>query len=452
MLVFAFCAVGCNRSSTAPTVASAESRQDTPPKTQTAPPAESTEPPEPPQSNTHTAASVELPAPPQKPPAPENKELIAADNSNSSAIDDVDSLFQEAIDRGKSLVRRYPELPDARELLARIYWITGQFTTAESIWHDIVHQTPGYAYAHHGLGQAAAKRGDFLSAAEHHARAASLQPNYEEAALLQAASLTKVGKADEAIGVLTDFLSRTGSASAQLKLGQAYLATKQFSAAEQSFQQVLAQAPDNLEALSGITVAQSRTGKKDQALESRERLAELRRKNRVKTMKTRKSTSDFDLQREALASRLFSIGQVYYSKQQWKDAEDSWKRAYELDESDRAPLEQLAALYIGLGNAPNALVACAKLYRADQQNAQYAFNYAMVLDRTGNPAKAIEVINLTAKQSPSPQVLGMLADLQYRQGNIAAAEKAVEQALQLAPENVQLKSLLATIESAKQAK
>lgn len=371
-------------------------------------------------------------------------DLLAARPLPKSA----EELFAESEALAQELVTHYPRIADAQELLARIFWVTGKPLEAEKVWMHTLEVQPGYPYALHGLGQVAAKRGDFGDAASKHSQAFSAAPTFVDAALGASDAWTKTGEVDRAIELLESITAQYGNtALGWIRLGQAYTAARDYDKAHPAFARALELAPENQEALYGFSLSAARTGDLSAAHSAREKLATLLSSNREKTLESRKSTDDLKNHSREIAAKLTSVGQIYFAHKEYDKAEQVWNRAALLDPINQSVRTKLAALHMGFQDAQKALQVCSELVKLAPDNPQYQLNYAMMVDRAQGVNKAIPLYDALAQASPSGQFYAALADAYSRAGNRQRAVKAINQAVELEPANTQWQAMQAAIES-----
>lgn len=360
----------------------------------------------------------------------------------------VDELFAESEALAKELVACYPHIADAHELLARIFWVTGKPLEAEKVWKHALEIQPGYHYALHGLGQVAAKKGDFADAAAKHSLAFSAAPTLVDAALGASDAWTQTGEVDRAIELLESITSQySNTALGWIRLGQAYTAARDHDKARPAFERALQLAPENQEALYGFSLSAARTGNLAVAKSAREKLAVLLASNREKTLETRKSTDDLKNHSREIAAKLESVGQIYFAQKVYDRAEQVWNRAARLDPLNQGVRTQLASLHMGFQDAHKALQICRELVELAPENPQYQFNYAMMIDRAQGVRKAIPLYDSLARASPSGEFFAALADACSRAGETDRAVRAIQKAVELEPANTQWQAMQAAIEN-----
>ncbi len=403
-------------------------------------------------------ASPTEPPTPSKQPAPQRKPIAEialqpTKTRESAAVawvpgaplpSSVEELFAEARSTAEIMAARFPDLPDASELLARVYWISGKPLKAENVWKQVLVVHPKYPYALHGLGQVAAKKGDLKKAADYHWQAYEALPSYVDAAVEASTAWIKTGELQRSIELLESITSKYAkTALGWTRLGQAYTASREFPKAEEAFAKALTLNPSDVEALYGFALAAARNGKKDLASQAKEKHAALRAAGRQTTLEKRKTTDDLKNQKREIAAKYTSIGQIYFAREQYKVAESIWNRAAKLDPVNCDVREKLAGLHMGFQDAPAALAVCRELAGLKPENVQYQVNLAMMLDRTGKTEDAIDKFQQILKTTPSGQLHAMLADAYHRSGNLPAANKSIERAIEMEPDNIQWKSLRA---------
>lgn len=356
---------------------------------------------------------------------------------NTAQPKNVDELYAQAEAAGKQLAASLPQTIDAREILARIYWTTGKPLKAQEVWQGVVADSPNYPYALHGLGQVAAKLGDFESAAEYHYAAFEALPSFVDAGLSTAGAWTKIGELEKAQQILEGIAKQFPSMPLPwIRLGQAHTAAREFEQAKVAFERATKLAPQDADALYGLAIALSRTGHLEEAKRTQAKVQQLRQQLRDDTLAARKKNDDFLNQRREVAGKYASVGQVYFAAKRYTDAQAVWEQAAQLDPQNRSVRESLAALHMGFQDAEAALKVCQELLALQPDNSQYQLNVAMMLDRSGRTHEAIPTYLQIAQQSSSAESYAMLADAYARLGD-SLAIKYIDKAIEVAPSNPQ---------------
>ncbi len=89
-----------------------------------------------------------------------------------------------------------------RVLLALQATDAGALSKSNAILGEVIREEPDLFIAHYSLGVNRLKSGEFQAALEDFARARALNPSFELTELNRATALTKLGRADEAAGIL----------------------------------------------------------------------------------------------------------------------------------------------------------------------------------------------------------------------------------------------------------
>ncbi len=399
----------------------------------------------------------ETPASDVAAPPPNRTKLLEDDAVRPSTTrpSSVDDLFAQAEEEGQRLVENFPEIPDAYEVQARLYWLSGRHQAAGKVWETVLAKQPNYAYAQHGLGQVAGKQGDFEKAVLHHQRAAELMPDYTDAVYHAAGALTQLGHTEAAAELLQSFASRQPQLnSTWIRLGQAWVAEGNYRLALDAFAQALGyKTADELDldqlaqqqfangqdqALYGLALCLAREQRLEQARAVQQILANWQQQTREERRTERQQQDDLQRHSREVAAKFEQAGRIYLAMKDVDSAERLFKRAAVLDPQNVSTRVQLASVYMGLMQAEPAAEVCAELVRIEPDNVRHHMNHGMMRMRMGQPARAVECFAEGMKLQPDATGFAMLAQAHAAAGDLAAAVRSIDEALQLEPENAQL--------------
>src|SRR4030066_146883 len=152
---------------------------------------------------------------------------------------------------------------------------------------------------------------------------------------LKGNQLFEEGKYGEAIGVYEGILGKSPVATCiYLNIGNSYFQLEKYDEAEQAFQKVLEKEPQNVHALLGIGNCYVNRGDSEKALEWY---------NKIELGKIDDPTV------------LYNVGTILYDNSKPAEALNYYKKAVEIQEDFLDARYQLALVYLGLGNNPEAL-------------------------------------------------------------------------------------------------
>ncbi|MGM0586092.1 MAG: tetratricopeptide repeat protein [Pseudomonadota bacterium] len=178
--------------------------------------------------------------------------------------------------RAEAAVAADPQDADALRALAFVEFSAGRRDAALELYGRAAKAAPQDVRAHLDHGRALAQAGRTEAALEAFGRAHALRPDAEVNAAM-AAGLLGAGRAQEAAARAEEARALgLDSPELSLLLGQARLEAKDPAGALAAFRAVLAQAPDNRDALMGAAVAHARLGDAGPAGEMTRRYLELR--------------------------------------------------------------------------------------------------------------------------------------------------------------------------------
>lgn len=298
------------------------------------------------------------------------------------------AVVAEAFRLAEDLLRRFPQDPDAYEVNARVHFWLGDSAAAVKSWERSLELAPGYAHAYHGLGLAAAKRGDHEQAAEMFRKVLDLAPASVEPRLELASALANLGQWEEVVGTLEPGLPKTPNPGpALMLLGKAYLHLDRLADAKRCFAEVLRVYPLHANARFGFATACARLKETNLAKQEMEKFRAIRSEERQERQARQGAYDELDPMRAALAALYTTAGEVCSGAGNPDDAERFWRRAAALASKDIASRECLVRSYLRSGQTDEALQILSQLA---------AINPA-------NPAYARELRRLRAGQVHSPQ-------------------------------------------------
>jgi tetratricopeptide (TPR) repeat protein len=383
----------------------------------------------------------------------------------------VEALTQEAADVVARVVEAYPRDPDAHALMGGLYSLHGQTREAARSFARCLELDPHRADAHDGLAKVAWEQGDFERTAEACRQALRIDPTMPGVHLRLGRSLLELGQTEEAIPVLEQAAST--SDSAHYYLGQAYLQSKAYEKARDSFQRAVDVQPENPQAYYGLAMASIRLGQPDKARQYQEgfRKYGVEDPESVKARKRRpRELSGMARERTITANACTGAADIYREHGNLRQAERLLQEAAIVDPTNTTSRGQLLALYERSGrledgraffeqltqtHSNNALDhfhlgnLCARLNRRDEAEQAYMNvtrhapdqpeGYEALVQlylKTGwKLPEAKGVAARAAQLRPNPQNYFLLAQLCRKTGDRAGALMALEQALIMDPEN-----------------
>lgn len=347
---------------------------------------------------------------PEKPERPEFE--LPDDASPTQRL--VAKLRDESFAVAERVVDHFPESPDAWYLLGTVHQRHRNEAGAIRLWDECVRLDPQFAPAFESFGKLALAKGDYQAAEDHLRKAVRYEPRSPTAPLALAETLTNQGAFDEAVAVLNHLVaSHPRSAEGWSRLGQVHQQAGNDEEAKQAFLNAIEVAPDHQDAYHGLSVTLQKAGDVDGA---QQYLNEFRRlETRRKTMFEDWTAEQGDRRRMevTLANTYTTAGEIYAVHEQLSAAEEHWKRVAEVDAENLDSRKLLIDLYL-------------RQNRLDE---------AITLSE--------EIVDLRPDDLMAALNLGVLC---IRNRRLEEAERALRQAITLAPEHAETYALLAQVQ------
>jgi superkiller protein 3 len=278
------------------------------------------------------------------------------------------ALFEEAARFVDCLVRAFPDKPDALELKARLLYWFGKSKLAVESWEECLRLDPKYAYAHVGIGMAAAAQEDYGRAVMSLRKAVELEPGYFPARVELAKALIALNQPKDVAAILEDYLRRDPRSQGFFLLGQAHAQMQQFEKARENFEAAIQKFPNYGEAYYRLSTVYARLGQQEKAgqclQKSRELKAEQRQDERVK----KNQYDDLDAVRNRVAETYSDAAALYFAHNQHREAERLWRRAADLAPKNIECRQGLAWLCRQQVRVPEAVVLLKQLAALQPKN------------------------------------------------------------------------------------
>ena len=388
-----------------------------------------------------------------------------------------EALTQEAADIVARVLEAYPRDPDSHALMGGLYFLHGQMKEAERSFERCLELDPHRADAHDGLAKAAWEQGDFERTAEACRQAIRIDPTMPGVHLRLGRSLLELGQTEEAIPVLEQAASR--SDSGPYYLGQAYMQSKAYEKARDSFQRAVDVHPENPQAYYGLAMASTRLGQPEKARQYQEAFRKygVEDPESVKARKRRpRELSGMARERTITANACTGAADIYREHGNLRQAERLLQEAAIIDPTNTTSRGQLLALYEQSGRLEDGRTFFEQLTQTHSKNALDHFHLGNLCARLNLRDEAEQAyLNVTrhapdqpegyealvqlylktewklpevkgfasraAQLRPSPQNYFLLAQVCRKTGDRAGALTALEQALIMDPENVPCRRL-----------
>ncbi len=412
-----------------------------------------------------------LPAIPREPFLPAGTPLP---KDVAAAKDEVDRFTQR-------LLGDFPGVPDALEIKARALFLIGKADEAAAIWAECLKTDPNYAYAYVGLGRMAHKSANYEKAATLLRKALEITPASEQTQIDLANALTQGGRVEEAIEVLRKSVqSNPSAAESQHLLGMAYLQQDKLDKAREHYEAALKANPQHSSAQLGLANVYRRQGQSEKAKALMEKFQKLRAEERTLRQTDLRTYDDLDAIREESAILYTTGARLYFATRNMDDARCLLTRAAAMSPTNVEARQALAWLDRQEKKLPDAIRMLEELARLQPNNPLFdleigrlktqlgQFDAAEALlenvrqraapgrrpGRTGTfvPAKrqeasqALALAQEAVKLDAGAENQALLAEVQQRNGDVAAAQKTLEDALAKDPQNAQLRALIQQFE------
>jgi tetratricopeptide (TPR) repeat protein len=332
-----------------------------------------------------------------------------------------------------AILRRYPDDIDCREMEARFLDWVGKSEEAVAIWKECLQKNPQYAHAYVGLASVAFKRGEYEQAVTWARQAIGLDPGYYRARDICAEALLNLGRAQEAVEVLADYLQKDPRAHGLFLLGRAYTLLQEWDRAAKAYEAAIRKYPDYAEALYALSRIYLRQGKRMEAEKILARYWELMKKRDLHVEGMAVGT---DFKEASVNAAIISsdLGRIYLAKGNREEALRLWYRAIALDPSHLPAREMLAQLALQERRDGEAIVQYQKLMELDPMSLQYPLVLAAILTRNQRLSEAEQILRAFCERWPErPE--GYVAIAQFYlavAGRAEEARKAAEKAVELA--------------------
>jgi tetratricopeptide (TPR) repeat protein len=389
----------------------------------------------------------------------------------SNAPPEIAALVGEAAKIADRLVERFPEDPDSVAVMAWLHFRFGKSEEAVRYWRRCLELNPGYGQAHFWIGSVARDRGDHQQAAESFRKARELDPGAPQLSVHLAQALMNQGKMDEAIEVLQESLrSQPKSMPTFLLLGQIYGQLKEYDKAKKNFEAAVEMYPGFTSAYYGLADACAKLGQTEKSKEHLEKFRDLKVRDEKAHRDALKANDGVSSVRHGVAEVCTLAGKVYLSHEDPQTAEDllrrgadlcpthpeclqvlawlyerqgrtdeamaTWLRAKENHPENVSVHLRLGALYLRLGQFEGAEEAFTNVIQiSPHQAGGYAALANLYLQANRKLPEAKRLALKAVEQEPLARHYFLLTTACQRNGDLADARSAIEQAVALDPGN-----------------
>jgi tetratricopeptide (TPR) repeat protein len=381
------------------------------------------------------------------------------------------ALKKEETELAQTVAKDFPGNTEALFLLGSVYRNHGVSEKAAECWERCLEINPEDAKAYNNLGRIAFQKGNYEKALELWQKASEINPNLERIYNSLGGALTCLGRTEEAISMFQkDIDISERPIQSHYMLGVQYQLLKEYEKAKQCYETVIEIQPNHVSAYHGLATVCAMLGDKEKSGRLMEKFRNLKAEE-MKALKERdRRFNDLVLTRRSAAKTCKDIGQFYYIHSYVGKAEELLQRAASLDPEQSGCRVLLASLYEQDGRISQALQCYEELSRIEPDNVHCHGNIGVIcfeLQRYEEAEKAFrKVIELDPNQSSGYRYLAFLYLCTNKRldearalaekavalektgdnffvlsiacdetGDRAGAIRAIEQAMELEPEN-----------------
>jgi len=335
--------------------------------------------------------SAEQPEHSTTPPEPPAEEQIAA-------------LKKEETELARTVAKDFPGNTEALFLLGSVYRNQGASDKAAECLERCLEINPADAKACDNLGRIAFQKGNYEKALDLWQKASEINPKLERIYNSLGSTLTCLGRTEEAVAMfLKDIEISERPIQSHYMLGSQYQLLKEYEKAKQCYETVIEMQPNHINAYHGLGTVCALLGDKEKSKEYLEKFRNLKAEE-MKALKERdRRFDDLVSARRSAAETCKDIGQFYYIHRYVFEAEELFQRAAALDPDQSECRVLLASLYEQDGRAAEALQCYEELSRIKPDNVNCHRNIGVIcleLKRYDDAEKAFrKVIELEPSQS-----------------------------------------------------
>lgn len=395
----------------------------------------------------------------------------------AEAAPEVAEFLREADRLAQDTVAIFPDDPYAWDVMGQLLARFGKTEDAAACWEKAIALDPRFAGGYQSLGNLALEHGDLKKAAEFYRKAWELEPDSSVYPVQLAEVLIQDGQLQEARQVLTRCLKKhPRSLPARALLGQILVPLRDYPLACEHLMYVITASPDYTNAYYPLSTALARLGRTEESRQYLKRFQELKLRDEREHRERLKTDSQIPAVRAAIARAYLLVAKIYIARADIKTGEQLLKRGLELNPDDKEIPPLLAWVYFKTGREKEALSLLEKYRAAHPQSLEvqmaagkvlmefrrfdeaeeayrraleltpleaggYAALASLYMTAGRRPFEAHVLALRAAAREPAPQFFFILALAAQRNGDLATAVAAAEEASRLDPNNPEYQAL-----------
>ncbi|MFN3191734.1 MAG: tetratricopeptide repeat protein [Aureliella sp.] len=390
---------------------------------------------------------------------------------------DADEIRAESRQLAELVVAQFPRLPDAYEVRARLHLMLGESQKAEDCWKSAIELDKDYIHAYYGLGEVAVLRNDPEQAAGQFEKVKALDSDYSNELYYRLSEAQhNLGNIDSAISILNELAAKAGdTAEVHLRLGQEYLANRNYERARTAFEKTLELSPELPRAQEGLGRALARLGESDRARELLQSQAKAREEQPHTDNTFAMELSDYaekykDIAQVFLANGDNTKGQLILEKsvlldptnlETWSSLLGLYQRTNQLGRAQSMSnvmceknAENAGAFFTsGVIHAKSGDATTAKekyesvIELAPESDSGYVALARLLLQSRQQPKRILELTNKAVSTNPSAANYELLGQAQAINGQMQEARDSLSKAIELAPDNLAYKQAMLQLEA-----
>ncbi len=383
--------------------------------------------------------------------------------------------MQQVVSR---LLEDFPNHSEALDLMARVHLLFGRSSEAAKCWEQAIQANPNDTRAYRGLASVAQIKNEPQEQLRLLRKALAIDVRSFDVQFDLAKALVDQGQIKEAIKLLeAHVVLYPNSPRSFSLLGAAYLQDNAFQEAKQAYLAAVKLEPGDDFPYLGLAKACARLGQHEESQGFQKKFEELRSKHRQKIRSHRGRYEDLAAQCDTLSNICTHVGRIYHGQGRLLEAERHWRRAafvtpthvdsrkaladlysrhakkkelisvleqlVRIVPADASYGLQLARLYLEENQWDKAQAVLEEACRRDAQSAESrALLAELHLKADRKIDQAVALARQATELSPTAEHYWLLARACQRHGDVQAAVKALEKAVELDPGNLQYHEIL----------